>query len=178
MLVLLLSFAIVALDQVTKYLVRVHFYPGEGVSIVPGLFNLAFVRNTGAAWGMFGGFNGWLALLSVVILALIVVFRRSFLTGVLIHRIALGLMVGGIIGNLIDRLRLQYVVDFLDFHWKATYHFPAFNVADASICVGVLVYMLSTFILTSHPLKGNGNSAGPQAQDPANADHSTPDSGR
>jgi signal peptidase II len=178
MLVLLLSFAIVAFDQVTKYLVRVHFYPGEGVSIVPGLFNLAFVRNTGAAWGMFGGFNGWLALLSVVILALIVVFRRSFLTDSLVHRIALGLMVGGIIGNLIDRLRLQYVVDFLDFHWKAAYHFPAFNVADAAICMGVLLYMLSAFAPTSHPLNGNGCPAGPQAQDPADAERSTAVSGR
>lgn len=147
MLALLLSFAVVALDQVTKYLVRIHFYPGEVLPIVPGVFNLALVRNPGAAWGMFGGFNGWLALLSIVVLALIVIFRRSFLTDVAIHRVAFGFMIGGIVGNLIDRLRLQYVVDFLDFHWNR-HHFPAFNVADSSICIGVMLYMLSAFILS------------------------------
>jgi signal peptidase II len=145
MLVLVLTFTVAVLDQATKYLVRLNFFPGEVTPIVPGFFNLAFVRNTGAAWGMFGGLNGWLALLSVVMLIAIVVFRRSFLADVLAHKIAMGLMIGGITGNLVDRLRLQYVVDFLDFHWRL-HHFPAFNVADASICVGVGLYILSSFL--------------------------------
>jgi signal peptidase II len=152
MLVLLLSFAIALIDQVTKYQVCLKFYPGESVPVIPGFFNLAYVRNTGAAWGMLGGLNGWLALFSVVILLGMIVFRRSFLSDVLIHRLALALMIGGIIGNLADRLRLQYVVDFLDFHWRI-HHFPAFNVADAAICIGVGLYVLSTFVVPSHPLR-------------------------
>lgn len=152
MLVLVLSFAIALIDQVTKYQVCLRFYPGESLPVIPGLFNLAYVRNTGAAWGMLGGLNAWLALFSLIILAVIVIFRRSFLSDVLIHRLALGLMIGGIIGNLLDRLRLQYVVDFLDFYWTV-HHFPAFNVADASICIGAGLYILSTFIVPSHPLR-------------------------
>jgi signal peptidase II len=152
MLVLILSAFIVLLDQVTKYLVRLHFFPGEAVTIVPGCFNLAFVRNTGAAWGMLGGFNGALALLSVAMLAVIVLFRRWFLSDALIHKVCMGLMIGGIVGNLIDRLRLSYIVDFLDFHWRNLRHFPAFNVADSAICVGVGLYILSAFMLPRHPL--------------------------
>ena len=144
MLPLLLSFAIVLADQVIKLLVRDRFYPGETLPVVPGLFHLTYVRNTGAAWGMFGGLNGWLALLSVVMLLLIVVFRRSLLSDALSHRLALGLMIGGIAGNLLDRMRLCYVVDFMDFFWRG-HHFPAFNVADAAICTGVGLYVATSF---------------------------------
>jgi signal peptidase II len=144
MLVLLLSFSIVLLDQLTKYWVRIDFLPGQGRAVLPGCFNLAYVRNTGAAWGLLGGLNGWLAVLSVVVLLLIVFFRRSFLTDSLPHRLALAAMIGGIVGNLVDRLRLAFVVDFLDFHW-GTHHFPAFNVADSAICIGVALYALSVW---------------------------------
>ena len=142
MLVLLLSVAIVALDQATKVLIQNTFYPGRVVPVVPGLFSVTCVRNTGAAWGILGGLNEWLALLSVVVLLGIVILRRSFLTDALVHRVALGLMVGGIGGNLLDRLRLNFVVDFLDFHW-GSHHFPSFNVADSAICVGVGLYLLT-----------------------------------
>ncbi len=155
MLVLLLSVAVAVLDQVTKDQVMTHFYPGESLAMVPGFFDLVYVRNTGAAWGMFGGSNGWLALFSVVMLVVIVVFRRSFLSDTWIHKVAFGLMTGGITGNLIDRLRLNYVVDFLDFHWYS-HHFPAFNVADSAICVGVGLYMLTALMSPTHPLRGPG----------------------
>ncbi len=148
---LCLSFLIVALDQLSKWLVRIEFPLGHSIPIVPGCFNLTYVRNTGAAWGMMGGLNGWLAVLSIVMLIVIVVFRRSFLSDVPVHRVALGCMVGGIVGNLLDRVRLDYVVDFLDFH-AGVHHFPAFNVADSAICVGVGLYVASSFWLTAHPL--------------------------
>ena len=153
MLALLLSSFIVAADQFTKFLVRNDFYPGDSLPVWPGLFHLTYVRNTGAAWGMLGGLNGWLAGLSVVMLLALVIFRRSLLSDTLAHRLALGLMIGGIVGNLMDRLRLSYVVDFLDFFWHG-HHFPAFNVADASICVGVGLYVLTSFGL-------GGRVAGP-----------------
>jgi signal peptidase II len=143
MLVLLLSVAIVILDQVSKQWVTARFSLGESLPVMPGLFNLTYVRNTGAAWGILGGMNGLLVALSVVVLVVLVFFRRGFLTDSLVHRLALSLMIGGIVGNLLDRLRLQYVVDFLDFHW-GIHHFPAFNVADSAICVGVGLYMITS----------------------------------
>lgn len=157
MLVLFISIAVTVLDQVTKDWVTGRFAPGEGVPVIPGFFQLVYVRNTGAAWGMFGGLTGWLAVFSILMLVTIVLFRRSFLDDTLAHRIALGCMVGGIVGNLIDRLRLQYVVDFLDFH-AGVHHFPAFNVADSAICVGVGLYMVTAFLTSTHPLRDIGNN--------------------
>jgi len=141
MLTLCLSFAVVVLDQATKHLIR-SFLPRVGaVSVIPGLFDLRYVRNTGAAWGIFEGFNQWLVLLSVAMLVFILGWRRHFLPDALVPRIAAGLMIGGIAGNLVDRVRLNYVVDFLDFYWR-THHFPTFNVADSAICTGVGLYLL------------------------------------
>ncbi len=164
MLALLLTLAIAVLDQATKYWILQHFYPGEARPVIDGCFNLVFVRNTGAAWGMFGGFNLWLAVLSAVMFVLMVAFRRQFLSDSLAHRVALGLMLGGIIGNLFDRVKLQFVVDFLDFHWGA-HHFPSFNVADSAICIGVGVYVLTSFFPIPHgprkPVTG-GDATGTQ----------------
>jgi signal peptidase II len=160
MLVLLFSLGIIVLDQATKTLVKDVFclYPNQVVPVVPGLFNLTYVRNTGAAWGMLGGLNGWLAVLSVVVLLAIVVFRRSILTDSLSHRLALASMIGGIVGNLLDRVRLSFVVDFLDFHW-GPHHFPSFNVADAAICVGVGLYLLSALNLDRWCRRDRGSPA-------------------
>ena len=151
MLVLILGLAITILDQVTKYVVRVTFAVGESRPVIEGFFDLTYVRNTGAAWGILGGQNASLTILSVIMLAAILIFRRSFLSDTWEHRVALGLMVGGIMGNLMDRLRLGWVTDFLDFHCMG-YHWPSFNVADAAICVGVGIYILSAMWLVGHPL--------------------------
>lgn len=151
--VLLLTIAIVMLDQMTKYLVTVRFHLGESIIIIPGLFSLTYVRNIGAAWGMLGGWNGALVLLSAVVLVVLIVFRRSFLGDNLIHRLSFGMMLGGIVGNLFDRIRLRYVVDFLDFYWE-NHHFPAFNVADSAICVGVGLYLIASFLPACQVDKG------------------------
>jgi signal peptidase II len=145
MLILIISFAVAVADQVTKHLVRSKFTVGQRVSVLPGFFDLRYVRNTGAAWGILSGLNNWLILLSVLMLAFLILFRRSFLTDTLMHRCTAGLMIAGIVGNLVDRLRLGYVVDFLDFY-LGTSHFPAFNVADTAICTGVGLYILSQFV--------------------------------
>lgn len=146
MLPLLLGIGITLLDQATKCMVTQRFYLYESVPVVPGLFDLRYIQNTGAAWGMFAGGHGWLATLSVAVLVALVVFQRAFFSDGLADRIAFGLIIGGIVGNFIDRVRLNYVVDFLDFHWRG-HHFPAFNVADAAICCGVALYMLSQFLM-------------------------------
>lgn len=150
MLVVLLSLGIILLDQVTKYWIVADFSLGDSLPVVPGLFNLTYVRNTGAAWGTFGHSTFMLTVLSVVVLVLLILFRRTILTDSLVHRLALACMIGGIAGNLLDRIRLQYVVDFLDFYWQG-HHFAVFNVADASICIGVGLYMLSVFFAPREP---------------------------
>jgi len=142
MLPLFIAVTIALADQFTKFLIMKNFVLHDSVTIIPGLFDLRYIRNTGAAWGIFAGGHLWLALLSVVMLALLVIFRKSFLSDSLIDRICMGIIAGGIIGNLIDRVKLQYVVDFLDFYWR-NHHFPAFNVADSAICVGVFLYIIS-----------------------------------
>jgi signal peptidase II len=146
MLALVIGIIITVLDQVTKYIVRLDFALGEAREVIPGFMDLTYLRNTGAAWGMLGGRNGSLIVLSVIMLLLLVIFRKSFLADTLDHRIALGLMLGGITGNLIDRVRLGWVTDFLDFY-IGRHHWPAFNVADAAICTGVGIYILSTWLI-------------------------------
>ncbi len=148
---LLITIAITALDQATKLWVRADFRLYESRELIPGFFNLTYVRNPGAAWGILGGQTTFLTLLSLVMLIVIFVFRRSFLNDTWDHRLALGCMGGGILGNLMDRVRWGYVVDFLDFH-IAGYHWPVFNVADTAICIGVGIYILSSFWSKSHPL--------------------------
>lgn len=129
------ALAVVALDQGTKLWVVGAFAPGETLPLLP-FFSLTYVRNQGAAWGLFQGAHLWLAGFGAVAVALCCLFWRRIFGD---HAWAAplgGLLLGGIVGNLVDRVRLGYVVDFLDFHWGAA-HFPCFNVADSAICVGV-----------------------------------------
>ena len=141
MTVILLGLAIVLLDQFTKQWIRSTLVYGESRPLIEGFFNLTYVRNDGAAWNILSGHGIILILISVAILALLIVYRRSFLTEQLSHKILLGLMVGGIIGNLIDRIRFGWVTDFLDFQF-GSYHYPSFNVADSAICIAVGLYIL------------------------------------
>ena len=96
---------------------------------------------------------GWylfLTLLALVMLVVLVIFRRQILPPGRLHRVALGLVCGGIVGNLFDRLRLDYVTDFLDFLYRG-WHFPAFNIADAAICIGVGIYLLGALLAKPPP---------------------------
>ena len=142
---LLVALAVILLDQSSKEWVRGAFDLHESLPLVPGFFNLTYIRNTGAAWGIFSGQNLALSLLAFVMLVALVLFRRKLLPPGKPHRIALGLLCGGIVGNLFDRLRLDYVTDFLDFYVRG-WHWPAFNIADAAICTGVGIYMLGTLL--------------------------------
>jgi len=142
MLALLIGLAIVLLDQLTKQWIRSAFVYGESRPVIDGFFNLVYVRNDGAAWNILSGQSIILILISVVVLVLLVIYRRSFLQEQFLHRILFGLMVGGILGNLIDRIRFGWVTDFLDFQF-GTYHYPSFNVADSAICIAVGLYILT-----------------------------------
>lgn len=144
MLPLVIAIVITLTDQLTKVWFHGNYALGESNVLIPGFFNFTYVRNTGAAWGMFGGQHLVLTALSAVMLVLLVVYRRRLLGTAPVHRVILGLLVGGIVGNLIDRIRLGFVVDFLDFH-IAGHHWPCFNIADSAICTAVGLYILTSF---------------------------------
>ena len=139
-----IAILIALLDQLTKLLVMRWVDPDLPVPVVDGLFQLVNWGNTGAAWGMFQNSNLILASISVVTLVVICIFRRSFQIHLLGSKIALGLIAGGIAGNVVDRFRYSHVVDFLDFSFCG-HHWPAFNVADSAICIGVGVYLVVTW---------------------------------
>lgn len=150
LILVILTLAVIVLDQFTKSLIIQHFRLGESIPVLSGFFNITYVRNTGAAFGFLAQADPAFRIpffVIVPILALLVigyVFRRIPANDIKLS-VALALVMGGALGNLIDRAAYGYVVDFLDFHWRYTYHFPAFNVADSSICVGVGILMLDLF---------------------------------
>ena len=146
MILLILCVVLVA-DQVTKYVVMQRLAEGESIAIMPGFFSLTHVGNTGAAWGLFQGRNSALIALSLVTIAVMFIFRKSFATSHPWHKASVGLILGGIFGNLIDRIVHGQVIDFLDFYWRfpsIERHWPAFNVADSAICVGAFLYVAVT----------------------------------
>ncbi len=132
---------ILFMDQWTKGLVVAHLELGEQREWVEGFFRLVYWGNTGAAWSMFRGNNYLLAGVAMVALLLLHGVRTQFDVHLLKGQVALGLMFGGIVGNLVDRFRYGHVVDFIYFftyrHGGGEIGFPAFNLADSAICVGV-----------------------------------------
>jgi signal peptidase II len=143
-----LALAIVVLDQLTKLMVLRYLGFAEEKTIVEGFFKLVHWGNTGAAWSMLSGNNGLLAVVAIVALIALFFTRHHFNIHTFGGQISLGLIFGGIVGNLIDRIRIGHVVDFLYFYVirrdGVTAGFPAFNVADSAICIGVgLLFILS-----------------------------------
>lgn len=139
-----ISGTIISLDQLTKMYVHTHFRQGEMRSVIPSLFDLTYVRNLGAAFGIFqsaaeGFRTPFFTLIPFIALVVIVAFLRTTRDDQRLTIFSLSLIFGGAMGNYIDRLRFQYVIDFLDFHWKEVYHWPAFNIADSAIVCGVLL---------------------------------------
>jgi signal peptidase II len=136
-------------DQVSKAWVMRHialntYFDPAPIPVIPNFFYFVNVSNTGAAWGVLSSYTPWLAWLGVAALAGIFFFRQQLELGKPLLQYTFGLLCGGIIGNLIDRQRQGHVVDFLDFHLPH-YRYPAFNVADAGITVGVTIYLLYSF---------------------------------
>ena len=148
---LAIAVSIIGLDQLTKHWVIEKFRLGETIPIVLDFFNLTYVQNKGAAFGLLSQANPSFRIPFFIIVPLVAlgsigyVFKKISENDVKLS-VALSLVIAGAIGNLIDRLRFGFVVDFLDFHWRWTYHFPAFNVADSAICLGVGLIMLDLIL--------------------------------
>ncbi|HJQ41258.1 MAG TPA: signal peptidase II [Thermoanaerobaculia bacterium] len=133
--------AVILLDLWTKWLVVKAIDLHEAVPIIPNFFQLVHVRNTGAAFGIGANADSRLIPLllnggAIAVFCVVVVYAlRSSVTDRLLQT-GLHLILGGAIGNLLDRFRFGYVVDFLDVYWR-NHHWPAFNVADSAICIGI-----------------------------------------
>jgi signal peptidase II len=141
-----LAGAVVALDQVAKVLALGRLPPGVPINLVDDLVSFTLVMNPGLAFGLLGTVpRAWrwvVAALSLVALAVLArVALRVLPAGGWVGRVAIGLIFGGAMGNLIDRARFGAVVDFVDVHWRG-WHWPAFNVADSAITVGVALLAL------------------------------------
>ena len=143
-----IALGVVALDQLTKQIVLHSLrYTSERI-VIEGFFKFVLWGNTGAAWSMFRGNNALLALIAVVALVALFLSRRHFDARSRLGQAAFGLICGGILGNLIDRVWAKHVIDFLYFYvvqrGGAEVGFPAFNVADSAICTGVgLVFLIT-----------------------------------
>jgi signal peptidase II len=145
---------VVIADQVTKQLVEATLELHESVSVIPGLLDLTHVRNTGAAFGLLNAaeFPGKPAvMIGIAALALLAIAAYGAQLGLheRLARLGLALILGGAIGNLIDRALRGYVVDFVDMYW-GTWHFWAFNVADAAITVGAALVILDMLGIGRH----------------------------
>lgn len=141
---------VIALDQASKMYVMQSFMLHEIREVIPGFFNLTYLHNSGAAFGFMGSITSawkhWFFIgVAVVALGFIMVLYAQHCLDRFIYTIALGLIAGGAVGNVIDRIRFGSVVDFLDVY-IGTRHWPAFNVADSAICVGVGLFLLANIL--------------------------------
>lgn len=140
----LITCLVVAIDQLTKMYITLNFRLHESIPVIQDIFHITYVRNTGAAFGIFRNASEifrTVFFLSLPPIAMVVIFYliknnkdRDWL-----QNGALSLVFAGALGNYIDRLRFRYVIDFLDFHYKRVWSYPAFNVADMAIVIGVFL---------------------------------------
>lgn len=155
----LLAFAVILLDQVSKYFLAGSLEIHQSVPVIPGFFSLVHVRNKGMAFGLMNqageGANCFLIAAAITAMVVIVFWFRKLEEEAPRVSVGLGLILGGAAGNLVDRFRMGEVLDFLDFY-VGPHHWPAFNVADSAITIGTL--WLALGILVFPPKKPAGSS--------------------
>jgi signal peptidase II len=137
----------VALDQLTKLFIHTRFQLGESITVIENFFNITYVRNPGAAFGFLAESHpdfreAFFLTIPPVAMLIILIILKGVSDKDRWQIFALSSIFGGAIGNYIDRLRFRFVIDFLDFHLYHKYNWPAFNVADCAIVVGVMILMV------------------------------------
>lgn len=146
---------IAAFDQATKIFVHTHFNLHESFPVIRGFFSFTYIQNAGGAFGMFNNASSLVRIILFIILPIL----AFMLILKILHRmesrywpgtLALSFILGGALGNMIDRFRLGYVIDFLDFHLPNGWAFPTFNIADSCVVIGVFLVALLAYI---HPKK-------------------------
>ncbi len=143
MIIFFTALFIFLIDQIIKFYVLKHLYLGQEISIIKNIFSITFVANKGIAFGLFSNYNFPFILISIAVLVcmtlVFIAFNKDAISKARIWiKIAYGLILGGALSNMLDRIRVGEVIDFLDFHiW------PVFNIADSAICVGAGIFMLN-----------------------------------
>ncbi len=145
----LLAASVLVLDHVTKWLVRTQLDPGRAIELISGYLRLSYVSNTGVAFGLFRDMESpWKPYIFAAMAAAAVVFILVYSARVPADRrllqVALAVVMGGILGNFIDRISHGFVVDFIEFHVRDAFHWPTFNVADSAITVGIAMLLIDT----------------------------------
>ena len=136
MLYFLIIFILIA-DQLSKLYIINNFYYGESIAIIDNILHITYVKNTGAAFGILKGKSEIFILITIVIITSLLYYRFKCTEKEIFMDMALALIIGGAIGNLIDRIRLKYVVDFIDLRvW------PVFNIADSAVVVGAFLLII------------------------------------
>ena len=149
--VALISAVVVVLDQVTKYVVCASLPLHSRVEIIDGFLNLVHVRNTGIAFGLLKQLGNQYRLLALAAVCGVAFFLLVFTITQIkkcnrMQTAGLALILGGAVGNLVDRIRFGSVIDFIDAHWLSAYHWPAFNIADSAITVGIFVVVTAELL--------------------------------
>jgi signal peptidase II len=143
-----IALVVILLDQLVKSLILGHFQYGES-RYVTSFFNIVRAHNTGAAFSFLAGASGWQRWFFVglgVVAAIFIVWMLRSHAGQKLFAWALALILGGAVGNVVDRLLHGYVVDFIQVHWGNQYYFPSFNVADSAITVGAALLILDELL--------------------------------
>ena len=139
-----ISFICILIDQIIKLIISINMNVADSINIIKNFFRITYLQNTGAAFSIFSGNRIFLILITLVALLLIyfILIKGKEITKV--ETICYGLLIGGIIGNLIDRVRIGYVIDYLDFNF-GSYHYPVFNFADICIVVSAIILLIISF---------------------------------
>lgn len=141
----IVALIIIGLDQLTKWMVVRSMEIGESITIIDGFFYLTSHRNSGAAWGILEGKMFFFYIVTIIVIIGVVYYMNKYAKGDKWLALGLSFILGGAIGNFIDRLLHQEVVDFLNFY-IFNYNFPIFNVADTALTLGVVFFIIATII--------------------------------
>lgn len=142
---LVIGLIVLAFDQLTKFIVATRMELGESIPVLGEYFKITSHRNSGAAWGMFEGRMLFFYIITVIVIVFLIYFYKSEAKNNLMMQFGITFLLAGAIGNFIDRLLFQEVVDFIDV-LIINYDFPIFNVADSALTVGVIVLLIEVFI--------------------------------
>lgn len=141
---LIFSILCILIDQISKLLIVNSYDVNGGFSVIDGFFSITYIKNTGAAWGMFSNGTIILSLISIVFLFFMIKYIYELKKVSYLNVISYGMLLGGIVGNLIDRLVRNYVVDFLNFNIFG-YDFPVFNIADCFIVISIILIVIESW---------------------------------
>ena len=155
----LIAIIVIFIDQWSKWLIVKKMVFGESIAVIDQFFYLTSHRNRGAAWGILEGQMWFFYIITIIVIVAVIYYIRKLAKSDALMGWSLALILGGAIGNFIDRLFRKEVVDFFDFFLNFgffTYHYPIFNVADASLVVGVILIIIHTLMESKKEKKVNG----------------------